>query len=382
MTSSPPATRVLVLVGAGHTHMHVLRQWRRRPISDVRLTLITPFRHATYSGMLPGTLAGLYGRDAMQIDLCRLTEGTGMRLLVAEATGLDPHKRLVTFDDQPDIHFDVASVGIGSVPNRTEVWSGSSRVLSIKPMATFLDRLDNLMARTNRPGRPLHCAVVGGGAAGTEISFCLDAMLRTRRIPHQLLLLDHHAEILAGYSRALIQRARRLLERRGIEILLGQAVMAIEETAHDRAQLTLGDATTRQADIIIWATSATASRDLAGYALPKDANGFLTVHSTLQSTADVPVFVVGDSASFVSQQIPKAGVYAVREGPILWQNIQRYVSHRPLIPFQPQSSFMSLLSTGDGKALMQYHGWTAYGSWTWWLKDWIDRRFVRQYQDF
>src|SRR3954471_17467305 len=103
--------RDVVLIGAGHTNLHIVKQWRMRPIPGVRLTLISPFSRATYSGMLPGTLAGLYQSDDMQIDLCRFTAGTGIRLIIAEATGLNPDARQVMLADRMPIHFDVASVG-------------------------------------------------------------------------------------------------------------------------------------------------------------------------------------------------------------------------------------------------------------------------------
>ncbi|MDB5388088.1 MAG: selD [Planctomycetaceae bacterium] len=376
------AARDLVLIGAGHTNLHVLRQWRMRPIPDVQLTLVTPFSKATYSGMLPGTLAGLYRPAEMQIDLYRFTAGTGIRLIIAEATGLAPEQRRVTFDDRPPLRFDVASIGIGSVPNQSELWQRSTRVLSIKPMATFLDRLHATLSQRKDTQRPLKCVVVGSGAAGTEVAFCLDAMFRQSGIPHSITLLDHHAEILPSYTPALVRRARKLLAARGIEVRLGQAAKSLEESSEQAAQLILADGTALAVDFVVWATSARPPIALQNYTLPKDVNGFLSIRPTLQTTADAPVFVVGDTASFNDYSVPKAGVYAVREGPILWENIQRFLSNRPLVGYRPQTGFMSLLSTGDGQALLQYHGWTAHGKWVWRLKDYIDRKFMRMYQDY
>src|SRR5262245_48536513 len=112
--------RDLVLIGAGHTNMHVVRMWRMRPIPDVRLTLIAPYSRATYSGMLPGTLAGLYGPEDMEIDLVRYCAGGGVRLLVAECVGLEPERRRVLLAGRPPLRYDVASVGVGSVPGGEE----------------------------------------------------------------------------------------------------------------------------------------------------------------------------------------------------------------------------------------------------------------------
>ena len=376
-----PFTRDLVLIGAGHTNLHVVRQWRMRPVSGVQLTLISPFSRATYSGMLPGTLAGLYQPADMQIDLDRYTAGTGIRLIVAAATGLLPDERLITFADRVPLGFDVAAVGIGSVPSHAELWAHSSRVLSIKPMSTFLSRLDAAVTRQRAVDPMLKCVIVGGGAAGTEVTLCLDQWLQRRGMAHHITLLDGNTDILKGYVPKFVQRARAVLAERGIEVQVQQRVAAISDTAGQiHAELRLSGGGTLSAGIVIWATSASPPAVLAEYRLPKTEDGFLAVRPTLQTTADAPVFVVGDTASFIDQRVPKAGVYAVREGPILWQNLQNTLAGRPLVEYQPQRDFLSLLSTGDGRALLQYKGWATHARWAWWLKDYIDRKFMRQYQ--
>lgn len=383
--------RDLVLVGAGHTHLHVVRQWRMRAIPDVQLTLVSPFSRATYSGMLPGTLAGLYQPDQMQIDLYRMTAGTGIRLIIEAAIGLRHADRIITFANRPPIRFDVASIGMGSIPSHPEIWQHSKRVLSIKPMATFLDRLAKAIEDSRQRKASdqsagyslLQVVVVGSGAAGTEIAFCLDALLRKSGIRHQLTLLDHHDQILNGYSSGFVDRARKLLLERGIQVRLGRKAARIEElTDADCGRLVLDDGSEIAMDLVIWATSARPPEALAGCDLPKSADGFLAIRQTLQSTLDTPIFAVGDSGTFLKDPVPKAGVYAVREGPILWDNIQRILSNRPLVEYQPQCDFLSLLATGDGRALMQYKGWTAHGQWMWRLKDYIDRKFMRMYQDY
>ena len=141
MTNSLPS-RDLVLIGAGHTNLHIVRMWKMRPIPDVRLTIVSAFNRATYSGMLPGTLAGLYGPDDMEIDLYRFAECCGARLIVEEAIAFDPEIRRVLFADRPPLRYDVASIGIGSVPGQREIWATNPCVLSIKPMATFRVRFE------------------------------------------------------------------------------------------------------------------------------------------------------------------------------------------------------------------------------------------------
>ncbi|MBI5759279.1 MAG: selenide, water dikinase SelD [Planctomycetales bacterium] len=388
-------SRDLVLIGAGHTNLHVVRTWRMQPIPDVRLTLVSPFSRATYSGMLPGTLAGLYQPDDMEIDLHRFAMSCGVRLIVESAVGLDPTARRVLLRDRPALRYDVAAIGIGSVPGQRSLWEGQPHVLSIKPMATFLPRLKsavetltrvdrglrNAESATTQPSapstQPLAVTVVGAGAGGTEITFCIDSWLRRNGIAAAVTLIDAHENILAGYSAGTRNRGMMEFSRRGITVRLNQRVERIDER-----EITLRDGTSLPSDLVIWAASAAAPAVLENFPLPKSPDGFLAVRPTLQTTADFPVFAVGDTASLVSNPVPKAGVYAVREGPILWENLQLIFAGRDLTSYQPQRGFLSLLNTGDGSALLDYRGYSAQGRWAWKLKDYIDRKFMRMYQDY
>lgn len=387
--------------------------WRMHPIPDVQLTLVSPFSRATYSGMLPGTLAGLYTPDEMEIDLYRLCASSGARLIVEEVTGFDPQKRRIRFAERPPARFDVAAIGIGSVPGGG--WNDRLEILSIKPMATFLHRLETRLQtlvstpsghRAARPlaavaasgsihtsesgddlpagldgsaeeERPLRICILGGGAAGVEVTFCLDAYFQRRGMQARLTLIDSNESILRGFAEKTVKLTCDELERREIPVSLGKTAT---DYADGRLLFSSGDSL--PADLVLWATGAVPPPVLDQFELPKSPDGFLAIRPTLQTTADFPVFVVGDTATLVDNPIPKAGVYAVREGPVLWENIRRTFENRELNRYQPQRGFLSLLSTGDGRTIAQYKGFAAHGPWVWKLKDYIDKKFMRMYQDY
>jgi hypothetical protein len=81
--------------------------------------------------------------------------------------------------------------------------------------------------------------------------------------------------------------------------------------------------------MVLWATSAAAPPLLGKLGLPTDDRGFLLTRPTLVSTGDHSIFAVGDSGTIEGETLPKAGVYAVRQGPILWENVQRVLRGRP-----------------------------------------------------
>ncbi len=379
MNSTLPQHEI-VLLGAGHTNSHVLRMWKMAPLAGARLTCVSNFSIATYSGMLPGALAGLYLPERMQIDLVRFCAAAGVRLLTGRVTGLDLTRRRLLFDDRPELPFDVLSIGIGSVPKDDAVDEGAA-ALAIKPMQTFLPRLDERVdaLRASVADRPLRLAVVGGGAGGVEISFCLPFHLRKRwpGLAFELDLIDKHGTLPHGADGKTAAVVRRELERRGVRLKLGRSVAAVAG-----GELTFDDGARQPIDLALWATSARGPSLLAGLGLPVDERGFLLTRTTLQTTAEAPVFVVGDSGTSLEHPAPKAGVYAVRQGPILWENLQRTLSGRSLVEYVPQRGFLSLLATGDRRAVLSYKGFTAHAGWCWKLKDSIDSRFMAKYQDY
>ena len=357
--------------------MHIVRMWRMNPPPDARLTLISPFSRATYSGMLPGTLAGLYQPEEMEIDLWRFLGDSGVQLIVDSATGLDAVAQQVTFANRPPIRFDIASIGIGSVPARRDLWAAAEGVLSIKPMATFLPRLRARLDDVSNVGRPLEVAVIGAGAAGTEIAMCVNVYLKSHNHPAHVTLLDRGTQLLKGYSPKAVALVEQEFKRRDIATRF-----ETEVEDYTAGKIKLADGSTFGADIVIWAASAAAPPELDGFQLTKSDDGFLAVRQTLQSVDNCPVFVVGDTATLVDQPVRKSGVYAVREGPVLWENIQRRLAGRQLMSYDPQKGFLSLLATGDGRAIADYKGTGFAGRWVWKWKDHIDRKFMRMYQDY
>ena len=379
MTANAPQ-REIVLLGAGHNHLHVLRMWGQAPIPGARLTCVTDLLSAAYPDMLSGTLAGMYSADEMRIDLVRLCAAGNIRLIRANVSGLDHQRRELQCEHGPPISFDVLSIGIGSVPREAGVLLDES-VVRLKPKQTFLRRLDERLAQfaaSEGDNRPLRIAVIGDDVRGVEISLCLPVRLRQAlgSRPFELSLIDSDVRLLPDMGRAPSNFASRALRRCNVQVILGRAVRSA--TA---GLLTLDDDSQIPADLVLWCTGAEAPPLLAKLGLPTDHAGFLSTRSTLQSLGDERIFAVGDHGTIQGRPAPKAGVYALRQGPILWGNLHRTHFNRPLIRYQPQRGFLSLMDLADGRAILSYRGLAASGRWCWRLKDSIDRRFVQQFRE-
>jgi selenide,water dikinase len=331
--------------------------------------------------MLPGVLAGLYTPNEMTIDLVRFCQSSGAELIIDQVVGLNESRDELQFADRPPLPFDVLSVGIGSVPSfeGVELLDESTRLLTIKPMQTLLRRFDAALdaAQQLSQNKTLNVAIVGAGAGGTELAFCLPHRIHATA-PHlsaQLHLV--YGTLLPGFRAGVQDRVVKQLSQRQVTLHGDQRVVRVEANS-----LTTNQGTRVPADLIVWVTRAAPPSLLGQLNLPTDDQGFLATTNTLKTTADANVFAVGDSGTIQSEKLPKAGVYAVRQGPILWDNIQHNLAGRALRTYHPQREFLKLLNTGDGRAIGEYHGVSFTGTWAFKWKDYIDRNFMRKFQDY
>ena len=168
----------LVLIGGGHSHVAVLKSFGMRPMPGVRMTIIARDVHTPYSGMLPGYVAGHYTYDEAHIDLRPLCQFAGARLYQEEAVGIDLANKSVRCANRPAVPYDVLSLNIGSRPDIVGVTGAADFATPVKPINRFVDRWHKLVDRVlGQPG-PHRIAVVGAGAAGTEIVLAIQFRLR------------------------------------------------------------------------------------------------------------------------------------------------------------------------------------------------------------
>ncbi len=371
MKSAVALTRDLVLVGGGHAHALVLRNFAMRPVEGLRVTLVSPASHTPYSGMLPGLVAGHYTFEETHIDLERLCGWAGVRFVCAEVTALDPGARRLTLAGRPPLDYDLLSLDIGSQPDIDSVPGARAYAVPVKPVASLWQRWRSLEAAVASGER---VAVVGGGAGGVELVLAMAHRLKGRDVAFDLYCGAD--VILQGYN----QRVRRAVERALVELDIDlHCGSRVDRVAAGSLQLANGGTATF--DQLFWCTGAAAAPWLAASGLATDERGFLAVRDTLQSLDNDRVFAAGDCATQVNHPRPKAGVFAVRQGPVLADNLRACLQGKTPRDYRPQRRFLSLLSLGDKQAAADRGPFSATGNWVWRWKDRIDREFMARFSE-
>ena len=355
------------------------------PPKDARLMVVLDRSVAVYSGMVPGFVAGDYTLSELEIDVLPLARRAKAGVILAAATDLDPVRKEIQIEGRPPLRFDFASLDVGSTVRGLDLPGVAEHALATRPIGRFVREVDARIDALKSLDRPPRIVLVGGGAAGTELAFTLEARLRSAGLAPQISVISGGATLLGSAAPALQKLVQSEARTRGIEIITERRVARVETTGV-LFEVRGSDAgpERQDADLVIWATGAAPvafPRDQSVTRLSRDATGFIEIRSTLQTVGFDDVFAVGDCARLIDHAwVPRAGVYAVRQGPTLDQNLRARLDGKKLETYRPQRDFLALLHLGHGRAVGSKWGRAFASASTLRLKDWIDRRFMERFQ--
>jgi selenide,water dikinase len=367
------AVKRLLLVGGGHAHVEVLRSIQRRPIPRTEVLLVSTGRFAAYTGMVPGYLAGRYTSSNICFDLDALTRAAGGSFVDDAVEQVDGAARTVRVNGQ-QIAFDACSIDIGSAAAGSDVAGVRENAVPLRPLANALALLQRFDALAMASRKEARCVVVGGGAGGVEVALALAARSEGRV---RVSLVHDGKELLPGYPGRARRIAAAACRRAGVTVDTGTRV---ESVTPDHVRLARGIAL--PSTLTVWLAGAAPPAMLASSNLPRSREGYLSVDHALRAIDGSPVWGAGDCITMRGHEwVPKAGVYAVREGPVLAHNLRVCLqAHGRSWTYRPQSGFLSLLSTSDDRALLVYRGIAIESRWAQALKRFIDQRFMNRYR--
>ena len=359
----------LLLVGGGHAHVAVLRDWIMHGLPCERASLLTPRRHLRYSGMVPGWIAGQSGRDEGRVDVAALAQKAGVQLLLGPCTGINPELGWVKTGGGQVLEYDLVSFDTGGIGRAATVLgeevSKNRRILDVRPIDRFVERL-----REHDNARRI--AVIGGGAGGVELAFAL-LNRKSSRVRPEVTLITGKAGLLPALSANVRRKTQHELSAQGIVVVTDDAI--IENGALMTSSGALG-----QMDLIVAALGSGAPDWPRAGGLSVDPAGFIAVDQNQRSISHPNVFAVGDVASRQDCLVEHSGVHAVMAGPVLAKNLRRAANGlEPRSVYRPRSAHLYLLSTGDGSGILSYGPLSAKGRWVGKLKHSIDKRWISQY---
>ena len=360
----------IVLAGGGHAHLHTLRRTAELARCGFDVTLVNPSPYLYYSGMATGVVSGAYSPGENRIDVRRLVEAGGS-FVEGRVRKVHARERELALEDGRTVPYDVASFCLGSTTPLGAVRDGD--VLPVKPVDNAAEV--NRRLRTADGDRPVRLLVVGGAAAGCEVAANALAVLERRGRGGEVIVAERGDSLLRGSPARARRSIQAYLKGRGAEIRLNTEVVS-----YDSGRARTAGGCSLPYDLAVLAVGIEANGGaFRSSGLPLGPCGGLWVDRTLRSVADGRILGGGDAISYRGVGLPKLGVFAIRQGPVLYHNLQAILRGAPLRGYEPQKRFLYVLNLGDGTGLAVYGSLVWRGRLAWKLKNHVDRRFVAEH---
>jgi selenide,water dikinase len=360
---------VIVLVGAGHANLQVLERAWRDKWPEGALTLITPYPEAQYSAMLPSVIAGFVPAEESRIPLARLCWRAGATLLLDRVASIDTRQQQVRLASGKSVGYEWCSLNVGSTPAGLDVPGALAHSIAARPLDTLARRVGSAWL-----GESSTIAVVGGGPAAVELALALK-----RRYGNNTLLYESNDRLLPTLPPRAGRLAEAVLQASGVEVCVGFRVEQVQPGGLHAGKKF------QAADLVLWSTGPAAPQWLLRSDLDCDDKGYVLVKPTLQTVTSERVFAVGDCASLLGRTLPKSGVYSVRMGEVLAENLRaalyKKTYKKAFKTYSPQRRSLTLISLANGSAIGAYGRLAWSGGWSFRWKMRLDRAWMRRFTE-
>lgn len=363
----------LVLVGGGHSHVVALKLWYQKPLENVEIILISDVEKTPYSGMLPAHLADYYTFDETHINLAKLAQKYGFKLIIDTVVNIDTIHQQVIVKSGEKINYNLLSIDIGCTPEKSQISGAKNYAIPAKPVPQLLQKWQEVINYCQKNStQHLILNIVGGGAGGVELALNMHHRLKQITNSFTINLLTKGDKLVKIHNDYASYKLTETLRERGINIYFNSQVNSIYKD-----HLTTISGLILPCHYTFLVTNGVGALWLKETDIATNEKGFILIKNTLQSISHDNIFASGDIATMVNYAYPKAGVFAVRQGKPLAENWRNWWQNKPLQPYQPQCLYLSLIGLGGRRALMIW-GYLAFDSpLLWYWKEFLDRRFIR-----
>jgi NADH dehydrogenase FAD-containing subunit len=366
----------IVFIGAGHAHLTCLLGLGEFLRRGAQVFVVGPADKHYYSGMGPGLLGGSYAREQIRFPVQAMTEAKGGHFLNDRVVKVDAQAKALHLASGKSLEYDIASFNTGSgVP---KMWKGETPegIYPVKPVEILGKAADDILTKVQKA--PVCIVVAGGGPAALEVAGNARGLLErvgTQNAVASRVVLAAGSVFMRDFPDGVRRRALENFKLRGIEIRENVRVESLEKGA---ALLETGERIS--ADVLFWAVGVTPSPLFRDSGLPVGPDGGLMVDEYLKCPDHPELFGGGDCIHHAPKPLDKVGVYAVRQNPVLFNNILATLEGRPLERFDPGGEYLLAFNLGDGTGIVHKKGVIFGGRAGFVLKDLIDRTFMQKFR--
>ncbi|MGB5158738.1 NAD(P)/FAD-dependent oxidoreductase [Desulfobacterium sp. N47] len=365
----------LLLVGGGHAHMMTLAAIHQFVEKGYEVSVIGPSVYHYYSGMGPGMLGKVYKPEEIRFATKHLVEKKGGKFILGKAARVDPEKKIVYLESGEEVLYDVVSFNSGSQVLKMDIEGNTENIYTVKPIENLQNaqiRIEELLLK-----QPIRIGVIGGGPSAAEIAGNVWRIGSNFKKNALKIMIFAGNTFMDRFEEKIREKAIKSLSHRGIKIFERTFVNKIKS-----GSVILKTGEEYEFDFLFLALGIKPSAIFSDSKLPTGPDGGLLVNKYLQSTTYPDIFGGGDCIYFKDQPLTKVGVYAVRQNPVLLHNLMAQLEGAALKPFDPGGDYLQIFNMGDGTGIFQKKGLIFGGKPAFWIKDYIDRKFMKKFQAF
>ncbi len=363
----------LIIAGGGHAHLLTLANLHTFIAAGFTVNVIAPSKYHYYSGMGPGMLGNSYSPESIRFATKTLVEKMGATFTLDSVTKINPIKQLVHLASGSEIKYDILSCNLGSQVSNDLTKGDHNDVFPVKPIEGLLQAKQRIIELGKI--KKITVGIVGGGPSAIEIAGNVWRLAQKAEMKQIDITVFTGKQLLPQQPKRMGKLALESLQKRGIQINQGCRVKSVES-----GSIVLNDSKVYKADIIFVATGVKPSTVFTDSNISTGPDGGMQVNQYLQNPTYPTIFGGGDCIHFNKQPLDKVGVYAVRQGPILYHNLLAAMQDGELKPFSPNDHYLQILNLGDGTGILNKWSVAWNGSGAFRVKDYIDRKFVQRYQ--
>ena len=364
----------LVLVGGGHAHMMTLQNLQRFTEKGHEVTVIGPSRYHYYSGMGPGMLGRDYRPEDIRFDTRKTVGHRGGTFVQGKAADIDPEAKTVVLESGEKISYDVLSLNAGSHVDTGMVREENENLFTVKPIEKLYEA-GLIIEKLSFEG-PVRVAVVGGGPSAAEISGNVANLGRKFCKNRVDVTVFAGKNFMKKFPAAVVKRVEKVLSKNGVKIDRSGYVDSIENN-----RVVLDSGRSSEADVIFSATGVRPSDMMERAGIPTGPDRGMAVNRYLQSEKYPEIFGGGDCIHFSEHPVDKVGVYAVRQNPVLLNNLEAALDGGEFQTFTPQESYLLIFNLGGKAGVFRKGTITFNGRPAFMIKDYIDRKFIKTFQE-
>jgi NADH dehydrogenase len=375
MTESTSQRPRVLILGGGFTGIGAARKLKK---AHADVVLVDAHDYHTFQPLLYQVATALLETSACGHPLRDLFhEQPNVVVHQDRVRGIDLAKREVSFDQMAPLPYDYLVIGLGAQVNFFGTQGATEHAFPMYTLSDAVRLRDHVLVKWEAADRDpslvedgaLNVVVVGGGPTGIESAGALaelysgDFAKDYPTLPEEkarLILVEAGSELLTMFKSDIRRYTKKALEKRGVELLLGEMVTSITPT-----RVTLKSGTVIKAHTLVWGAGLQASPLAESLGVELERGNRIVVQPDLSLAAFPKVFAAGDIAwitdTKTDEVLPQLGSVALQAGERVGENIARQLEGKETEPFAYHDKG-TMATIGRGAAVVQFrHGRTMKG---------------------